>query len=70
MRKENNMYYAADSKLIVRKSDGKIMGDAICLSESDNIDNYEERDFTKEEITAFNESVDIRKTKPHSRKKN
>ena len=60
MRKENNMYYAADSKLIVRKKDNFVMGDAICLGSADSIENYEERDFTEEKINAFNKKYGVK----------
>ena len=51
------MYYASDGKLIVRKSDGFIMGTCICLGSADSIQNYEERTFTEEAIRDFNERV-------------
>ena len=56
--KENSrMYKADDGKMLVRKSDGKIMGDGISLGRNDSIDNYEERGFTEEERAAFWKSV-------------
>ena len=55
---ENSRFYEADDgKLIVRISDGKIMGDGICLGDNDSIDNYEEREFTADERAAFWESI-------------
>lgn len=58
MRQENNMYYAEDEKsLIVRIRDQFIMGPAICLGETDSIDNYEEKSFSDEELRAFYESI-------------
>ena len=53
------MYYAEEGKLIVRKADDFIMGDAICLGEYDSIDNYAEQDFTEEEIKVFFESLHL-----------
>ena len=60
------LYKADDGKMLVRKSDGSIMGDGIDLGISDTIENYEERDFTDEERAAFWESIgmdDPKKTK-------
>ena len=59
MKQDNNRYIADDGKLIVRKSDDYIMGDAIDLGTEDSIDNYTEKDFSEEEIDAFYESVGI-----------
>ena len=53
MTQEGNIYRADAGKLIVRKSDGFVMGDAIDLGVADSIDNYEEREFSEEEIAAF-----------------
>lgn len=61
MKQDNNRYTAEDGKLIVRKPDGYIMGDTIDLGTEDSIDNYIEKDFTKEEIDAFYESVGMTK---------
>ena len=61
-----SFYEADDGKMLVRKSDGSIMGDGIDLGISDTIENYEERDFTDEERSAFWESIgmdDPKKTK-------
>lgn len=56
--KENSrMYKADDGRLIVRKSDGKVMGDGVYLGRNDSIDNYEEREFTEEERAAFWKSI-------------
>jgi len=57
MTQENNLYKADNGKLIVRKSDGFIMGDMIDLGSIDSIENYEEREFTEEQINEFKESV-------------
>jgi hypothetical protein len=51
------LYRADDGRMLVRKSDGKIMGDGVDLGEGDSIDNYEEREFTAEERAAFWESI-------------
>lgn len=52
-----NLYEADDGKMFVRISDGKIMGYGVDLGIHDTIDNYEEREFTEEEIAAFWESI-------------
>lgn len=59
MKQEGNIYTADEGKLIVRKADDFIMGDAIDLGSADSIENYEERAFTEEEIAAFWESLGI-----------
>lgn len=63
MKQNNNKYYADDGKLIVRKEDDFIMGDAIDLGSADSIDNYEERAFSEEEIDAFWESIGMPRKK-------
>lgn len=63
MTNKNNIYTADEGKLIVRKADDFIMGDAIDLGSADSIDNYEERAFSKEEIAAFWESLGVKKNK-------
>lgn len=63
MKKEGNIYTADEGKLIVRKADDFIMGDAIDLGSADSIENYEERAFTEEEIAAFWESLGIERKK-------
>lgn len=59
MRHEKNsrIYRAGKGKLIVRISDGFVMGDAIDLGDNDSIDNYEDRKFSKEDISAFYDSI-------------
>ena len=52
-----SFYEADDGKMLVRKSDGSIMGDGIDLGINDTIENYEERAFTDEERAAFWESI-------------
>jgi len=59
MTQDNNIYTADKGKLIVRISDNYIMGDAIDLGSADSIENYEERNFTPEEIENFWESLEI-----------
>lgn len=63
MKQEGNIYTADEGKLIVRKADNFIMGDAIDLGSADSIENYEERAFTEEEIAAFWESLGIERVK-------
>lgn len=61
MIQNNNIYKAEDGKLIVRKADDFIMGDAIDLGSADSIDNYEEREFTQDEINEFIEKYNLNK---------
>lgn len=70
MKQNKNIYTADDGKLIVRKADDFIMGDAIDLGSADSIDNYEERDFSKEEIDAFWQSLGVEINKKNSKKRN
>ena len=60
MIQENNIYTAAEGKLIVRIEDDFIMGPDIDLGTDDDITNYEEREFTKEEIRKFYENLGIK----------
>lgn len=53
MRNEGNLYIAEASNLFIRKSDSYIMGDALLLCNTDSIDNYEEKEFSKEELNVF-----------------
>lgn len=57
MTQNNNLFMAGEGKLIVRKVDNFIMGDCIDLGSADSIDNYEERDFTEQEINDFYKSI-------------
>lgn len=50
MKNEENIYIADDMKLIIRKSDGSVMGDCIILDENDSINNYEEKEYSLEEL--------------------
>ena len=54
---KSRIYTADDGKMFVRKSDGRIFGDHVQIGRNGSIDNYEEREFTPEEIEAFLESV-------------
>lgn len=49
----SRMYEADDGKMLVRKSDSKVIGDGICLGDSDDIGNYEEREFNNEQRAQF-----------------
>lgn len=60
MIQENNIYTAEEGKLIVRIEDDFIMGPDIDLGTDDDITNYEEREFTKEEIRKFYENLGIK----------
>lgn len=55
-----SIYKAEEEKLIVRKADNFIMGDAIDLGSEDDINNYEDREFSQEEIDAFYESINFK----------
>jgi hypothetical protein len=59
MTQKGNLYTAEEGKLIVRVADDFIMGDAIDLGSADSIENYEEREFSEEEIEAFKKSINI-----------
>ena len=54
---KSKIYIADNSKMFVRKSDGRIFGDHVQLGRNGSIDNYEEREFTEEERAAFWESI-------------
>jgi hypothetical protein len=58
-QENTSRYIAEEGKLIVRKADNFIMGPDIDLGSADNIDNYEEKSFTEEEMKAFYESAGI-----------
>lgn len=72
--KENTRIYESDEgKMFVRISDNFIMGYGLCLGENDSIENYEEREFTEEQIAEFWKSIgidDVRKTKENKTFKN
>lgn len=44
---DNNIYAADDGKVIIRKDNGEIIGNAIWVSDNDSIDNYAESDEPK-----------------------
>lgn len=50
-------YQADNGKFIVRKADGFIMGWAICLGDTDTIDNYTEVEYTEQSYKEFYESI-------------
>lgn len=50
-------YQADNGKFIVRKTDRFIMGEAICLGDTDTIDNYTEVEYTEESYKEFYESI-------------
>ena len=64
MTQNNNLFMAGEGKLIVRKADNFIMGDCIDLGSADSIDNYEEREFTEQEINDFYKSIGM--DNPHA----
>ena len=56
--KENTSIYIAEKGcLIIRKKDGLLMGDCIDLGSADCIDNYEDKEYSKEEIDAYHTSI-------------
>lgn len=57
MTQEGRNYHAAKGKFIVRKADGKIMGEDICLGSADVIGNYKEEAYTDESYRQFYESI-------------
>lgn len=57
-RDSSSTYVADIGHLFVRKSDGFVMGDRIDLGTDDAIGNYEEREFSAEEIASFWGGVD------------
>lgn len=59
MKHEENtsIYVANDGCLIVRKSDSFLMGDRIDLGSADSIENYEDREYSKEELDAYYTSI-------------
>lgn len=62
-RENSRMYEAEEGKFVVRISDGKIMGDDICLGDFDSIDNYREEPYTKESRKEFFASIGMRDPK-------
>ena len=70
--KENSrLYEADDGKMLVRKTDGKVIGDGVCLGDNDDISNYEEREFTEEQRAQFFKDIgmeDPKKAREQRRK--
>ena len=56
---DNRRYAADEGCFIVRKSDQKIMGEAIDLGSDDNIENYEDQAYTEESYREFYASIGI-----------
>lgn len=52
-KKNTNLYIADEGCLIIRKKDGFLMGDCIDLGSADSIDNYMDKEFSKEELDAY-----------------
>ena len=65
----SRMYEADDGKMLVRKSDSKVIGDGICLGESDDISNYEEREFTEEQRAQFFKDIGMEDSKKKKKNK-
>lgn len=69
---DNRIYAADEGCFIVRKSDQKIMGEAIDLGSDDNIENYEDQAYTEESYREFYAAIGIDVTaekEPKNRKK-
>lgn len=64
----SRMYEAADDKMLVRVSDGKVIGDGICLGDNDNIGNYEEREFTDQQREQFFKDIGMEDPKKRREK--
>lgn len=62
------LYEADDGKMLVRKFDGKVVGDGICLGDSDDISNYEEREFTEEQRAQFFKNIGMKDPKKRREK--
>ena len=56
---DNRRYAADEGCFIVRKSDQKIMGEAIDLGSDDNIENYEDQAYTEESYREFYAGIGI-----------
>ena len=66
---ENSRTYEADDgKMLVRKSDNKVIGDGICLGDNDDISNYEEREFTDEYRAQFFKDIGMEDPKKRREK--
>lgn len=64
----SRMYEADDGKMLVRVSDGKVIGDGICLGDNDDISNYEEHEFTEEQRVQFFKDIGMEDPKKHREK--
>ena len=73
LQKTDTRFIADEGCFIVRKSDQKIMGEAIDLGSDDNIENYEDQAYTEESYREFYASIGIDVTaenEPKNGKKN
>lgn len=68
MKQDGIMYYAEEGNFIVRKEDNFIMGEDICLGETDNIENYKEEPYTEESYNAFYESIGMESPKAREKR--
>ena len=59
LQKTDTRFIADEGCFIVRKSDQKIMGEAIDLGSADNIENYEDQAYTDESYREFYASIGI-----------
>ena len=64
----SRLYEANDGKMLVRVSDGKVIGDGICLGDDDDISNYEEREFTDEQRAQFFKDIGAEDPKKRAEK--
>ena len=73
LQKTETRFIADEGCFIVRKSDQKIMGEAIDLGSDDNIENYEDQAFTEESrrdfYASFGIDVDTQNTVKNRKKK-
>lgn len=67
-REISRTYEADDGKMLVRVSDGKVIGDGICLGDNDDIGNYEEREFTEEQRAQFFKDIGVEDPKKRREK--
>lgn len=67
-REISRTYEADDGKMLVRVSDGKVVGDGICLGDNDDIGNYEEREFTEEQRAQFFKDIGMEDPKKRREK--
>lgn len=57
--KNNRLYKAEKGCFIMRLSDGKIMGESICLGTADSIENYEDIEYTEEQLKDFYREIGV-----------